>query len=92
MRLTAVKDIIIRGGENIASEEVDNAVYLDDRVAEAAAVPVPCDRMGELVAVAVSLKPGATATPEEVIAQVAPRLRREARPVFVWVSDDLLRE
>ncbi len=68
-----IKDIIIRGGENIASEEVENAVYRDDRVAEAASVPVPDDRMGELVAVAVSLKPGAQATPESIIEAVGPR-------------------
>lgn len=55
-------------------------------------MPVPDDRMGELVAVAVSLKPGAKATPEDIIEKAGPRLRREARPVFIWVSDDLLRE
>ncbi|BEI81486.1 hypothetical protein CcaverHIS002_0206460 [Cutaneotrichosporon cavernicola] len=85
-----IKDIIIRGGENIASEEVENAIYRDDRIAEAASVPVPDDMLGELVAVGVSLKPGAKATPEEIIAAATPRLRREARPVFVWVSDDVL--
>lgn len=68
-----IKDIIIRGGENIASEEVENAVYLDDRVAEAASVPVPDDLLGELVAVAVSLKPGAKATANDIIAAVSPR-------------------
>jgi acyl-CoA synthetase (AMP-forming)/AMP-acid ligase II len=62
------KDIIIRGGENISSEEVENAIYLDDRVGEAAAVPVPDDLLGELVAVAVSLRPGAKATAEQIIA------------------------
>ncbi|BEJ12183.1 hypothetical protein CspHIS471_0206430 [Cutaneotrichosporon sp. HIS471] len=85
-----IKDIIIRGGENIASEEVENAIYLDDRIAEAASVPVPDDMLGELVAVGVSLKPGVKATPEEIIAAATPRLRREARPVFVWVSEDVL--
>jgi len=87
-----VKDIIIRGGENISSEEVENAIYLDDRIAEAAAVPVPDDLLGELVAVAVSLRPGAKATPEQIIATAHNRLRSHARPAFVWVSDDLLRE
>lgn len=87
-----VKDIIIRGGENIASEEVENAVYQDNRVAEVASVPVPHDMLGELVAVAVSLAPGAKTTPEEIMNAAAPRLRRDARPVFVWISDELLRE
>lgn len=88
----AVKDIIIRGGENIASEEVENVIFLDDRIAEAAAVPVPHDVLGEEVAVAVSLAPGATATAESIIALAAPRLRSPARPVFVHVHHEPLRE
>lgn len=87
-----IKDIIIRGGENISSEEVENALYLDDRIAEAASVPVPDDYLGELVALAVSLAPGKTATPESIIAAAESRLRKDARPVFVYVSDELLRE
>ncbi|TXT12782.1 hypothetical protein VHUM_01183 [Vanrija humicola] len=79
------KDVIIRGGENIASAEVENAVYLDGRVAEAAAVPVPCERMGERVAVAVSLAPGASATAEEIQAAVRPRLRHVAQPAIVVI-------
>jgi acyl-CoA synthetase (AMP-forming)/AMP-acid ligase II len=87
-RLTAsVKDIIIRGGENIPSTEVENAVFTDSRIAEAAAVPVPDDVLGELVAVAVSLAPGAKATGDELVALISPKLRQPARPVFIWVSD-----
>lgn len=86
-----IKDIIIRGGENISSEEVENAVYLDDRVGEAAAVAVPHDILGEEVAVAVSLRPGAPPTTAEEIKRAAHnRLRSHARPVFVVVYDDLL--
>ncbi|BEI93520.1 uncharacterized protein CcaverHIS019_0511480 [Cutaneotrichosporon cavernicola] len=84
------KDIIIRGGENISSEEVENAVFRDDRISECAAVPVPDDILGELVAIAVSLNPGAKATPEDVQATVHSRVRSPARPVFVYVSDEPL--
>ncbi|KAG5636318.1 hypothetical protein H0H81_008432 [Sphagnurus paluster] len=45
-----IKDIIIRGGENIDSVSVENALYRDPRVLEAAAVGVPDERLGELVA------------------------------------------
>lgn len=86
------KDIIIRGGENIASLEVESALHLDDRVAEAAAVPVPCPQMGERVGAMVSLAPGATATPEEILRMVAPRLRHAARPVIALVHPEPLRE
>jgi acyl-CoA synthetase (AMP-forming)/AMP-acid ligase II len=85
-----IKDIIIRGGENIASEEVENAVYTDDRIAEAAAVPVPDDMLGELVAVAVTLRKGCTATPQQIQAHVHDKVRPHARPAFVWISDELL--
>lgn len=84
------KDVIIRGGENIASAEVENAVYADTRIAECAAVPVPNNVLGELVAVGVSLRPGATATARDIMAQAAARLRAPARPVFVHVYDDAL--
>lgn len=83
------KDIIIRGGENIASAEVEHAVYADDRIAEAAAVPVPHDVLGELVGLAVSLAPGARATPESIIATVKPRLRMQAHPAIVVIYDAL---
>lgn len=46
---------------------------MDDRIAEAASVPVPDDILGELVAVGVSLKPGASATPEDIISAVTQR-------------------
>lgn len=74
------KDVIIRGGENIASAEVENEVFKDDRIAECGAVAVPDERLGELVGIGVSLAPGATATPESILAQVHPRLRHPARP------------
>ncbi|KAG6844698.1 hypothetical protein H0H87_004574 [Tephrocybe sp. NHM501043] len=51
-----LKDIIIRGGENIDSVSVENALYRDPRILEAAAVGVPDERLGELVAAVVSVK------------------------------------
>lgn len=82
------KDIIIRGGENIASGEVENAITADSRIEHAAAVPVPDKTLGELVAVAVTLAPGASATPESIIETAFPRLRHAARPVFVMVFEE----
>lgn len=84
------KDLIIRGGENIASAEVENALALDDRLAEVAAVAVPCERMGERVGAMVSLAPGAEASEADIIAAVEKRLRHAARPVIVHVSDEPL--
>ena len=53
------KDIIIRGGENIASKEVEDILATHPAVAEAAAVGQPDQRYGERVAVFVQLRPGA---------------------------------
>lgn len=61
------KDMIISGGENIYSTEVENAIYAHPAVLEAAAIGVPDDKWGEAVRGIVVLKPGATATAEEII-------------------------
>jgi acyl-CoA synthetase (AMP-forming)/AMP-acid ligase II len=86
------KDIIIRGGENIPSAEVENAIAQDDRIAEVAAVAVPDPVLGERVGAAVSLAPGASATEKEILAAVEARLRHPARPVIVIVYNEPLRE
>ncbi|TFK26460.1 acetyl-CoA synthetase-like protein [Coprinopsis marcescibilis] len=80
-----IKDIIIRGGENIDSVSVENALYADPRVHEAAAVGVPDERLGELVAAVVSIKPmfQSSITESALIAQVRTRLPRFAVPVMI---------
>ncbi|KAL1405668.1 hypothetical protein Q8F55_009307 [Vanrija albida] len=82
------KDMIIRGGENIASAEVENAVAQDSRIAEVAAVAVPDPVLGERVGLGVSLAPRATATPESIIAEADKRLRYPARPVVCVIFPD----
>lgn len=54
------KDVIIRGGENIASKEVEDLLAMHPAVVEAAAVGKPDDRYGERVAVFVQLRDGMT--------------------------------
>ncbi|TFK44712.1 hypothetical protein BDQ12DRAFT_742029 [Crucibulum laeve] len=82
-----IKDIIIRGGENIDSISVENALYADPRVLEAAAVGVPDERLGELVAAVVSIKPEwqGRVTEATLIAQARNSLPRFAVPVMVIV-------
>ncbi|WP_339676147.1 long-chain-fatty-acid--CoA ligase [uncultured Zhongshania sp.] len=53
------KDMIISGGENVYSVEVENAVMRHDSVAACAVIGIPCDDMGEKVHVALVLRPGA---------------------------------
>jgi long-chain acyl-CoA synthetase len=61
------KDMIISGGENIYTSEVENAVYLHPSVAEAAVFGIPHENFGETVHAEVVLKPGASLTSEELI-------------------------
>ncbi|KAK1218480.1 hypothetical protein PQX77_018806 [Marasmius sp. AFHP31] len=85
-----IKDIIIRGGENIASIAVENALYMDSRVMEVAAVGVPDTRLGELVAAVVSVKPPfrGKVTETSLIELSRKKLPRFAVPVMIIVRDE----
>jgi long-chain acyl-CoA synthetase len=63
-----VKDMIISGGENIYSREVENAVHAHPAVRECAVIGVPDEKWGEAVLAIVTLKTGATLTEAELIA------------------------
>ncbi|MEM9683521.1 MAG: acyl-CoA synthetase [Pseudomonadota bacterium] len=62
------KDIIISGGENISTIEVEGILYRHPKVLEAAVVAKPDDHWGEIPCAFVTLKEGETATAEEMIA------------------------
>ncbi len=62
------KDIIISGGENISSIEVEEALYKHPAVAAAAVVAKPDEKWGETPCAFIELKPGAQATSDELIA------------------------
>ena len=63
-----VKDMIITGGENVYSIEVENAIAMHSAVAQSAVVAVPSEKWGEAVHAFVVCKPGMSATAEEIIA------------------------
>jgi fatty-acyl-CoA synthase len=69
-----LKDMIIRGGENIYPREIEAVLYEHDAVADVAVVGVPDERWGEQVAAFVRLAEGKTATPEDLSAHVRERL------------------
>jgi len=68
------KDIIISGGENISSIEVEDALFKHPKVRAAAVVAKPDHKWGETPCAFVELKEGETATPEELIAWVRDNL------------------
>jgi acyl-CoA synthetase (AMP-forming)/AMP-acid ligase II len=82
------KDMVIRGGENISSLEVEAALFDHPDVTEAAVFAVPHDALGEEVGAVVRLADGASATPEELRAHVARQLAPFKVPAHVWLSDD----
>jgi long-chain acyl-CoA synthetase len=62
-----VKDMIVTGGENVYSTEVENAVASHPAVAQVAVIGIPSEKWGEAVHAIVVLKPDATATEQEII-------------------------
>jgi long-chain acyl-CoA synthetase len=61
-----IKELIIKGGENIAPREIDEAVYCHPAVLDCAAVGIPDERYGEEIMCCVVLKPGFEVTEEEL--------------------------
>lgn len=61
------KDIIISGGENISSTEVEGVLYRHPAVLEVAVIAVPDEKWGEVPKAIIVLQPGATVTEQEII-------------------------
>src|SRR3546814_6878073 len=61
-----LKDMIITGGENVYSTEVENALYRHGDVQEVAVLGIPDERWGEAVTAVVNLRPGSTVTVDEL--------------------------
>jgi oxalate---CoA ligase len=84
-----LKELINRGGAKIAPREVDEALIEHPSVAQAVAFPVPHARLGEDVAAAVVLRPGAMATEAEIREHAAKRLADFKVPRRVFILDTL---
>lgn len=83
------KEIIVSGGENISSLEVEKVLLAHPAVYEAAVIPVPDDQWGEVPKALVSLKPGQSATEEELIAFARTRLAGYKAPKSVEFLPEL---
>lgn len=84
-----VKDMIKTGGENVASREVEEAIYELDGVAEVAVFGISHPRWIEAVTAVVVPKPGATLTAGDVHAHAAARLAGFKRPKYVVLAGAL---
>jgi long-chain acyl-CoA synthetase len=85
------KDLIIRGGQNIYSAEVEEALYTHPAVGEAAVVAQPDPIYGEVVAAFIRVKPGLTVTAEELSHHLEGRIAVYKRPVTYRFVDDFPR-
>lgn len=74
------KDMIITGGENVYPAEVEEVLYKHEKILEAAVIGVPSEKWGEGVHAVVVLKPGATATSEEIMEFCASNLAGYKKP------------
>ncbi|HEX6138175.1 MAG TPA: AMP-binding protein [Casimicrobiaceae bacterium] len=84
-----LKEIIIKGGENIAPREIDEALLAHPAVLEAAAVGVPDPAYGQEILACVVVKPGATCTTEELRAHCLRTLGRYKAPRYLRLVGEL---
>jgi acyl-CoA synthetase (AMP-forming)/AMP-acid ligase II len=85
------KDVIITGGENVSSIEVEDCLFQHPAVAEAAVIGVPDEKWGETIKALVVLRPGAQATERELIEHCRSRMAHYKCPTSVEVRDALVR-
>ena len=84
-----IKELIIKGGENIAPREIDEALYEHPAVLEAAGFGVPDRRYGQEVMACVALKPGASCSVEELSRVAEARLGAFKSPKRIFIMDEL---
>jgi long-chain acyl-CoA synthetase len=84
------KDMVIRGGENVYSVEVEAALFEHPAVADCAVIGVPHDVLGEEVGAAVVMRPGTMVTAEELARHVRQRLAGFKVPSHFWFRSEPL--
>jgi len=85
------KDMIISGGENIYSREVEEAVVTHDAVSEVAVIGVPDEKWGEAVKAVVVLRAGMNATAQELIDHCRTLIASYKRPRHIEFVDDIVK-
>ncbi|MBI2934055.1 MAG: long-chain-fatty-acid--CoA ligase [Chloroflexi bacterium] len=84
-------DMIIRGGENISPEEVENAIYANSKIEEVAVIGIPDVEWGQQVAAVCVIKNGHNATAEEIMEFCKSKIASFKRPAHVVFTDALPR-
>ena len=84
-----IKELIIKGGENIAPREIDEALLEHEAVLEAAAFAVPCENYGERVEACIRLKEQMHASAPDLLAHCQTRLGKFKSPDTIHILEDL---
>ena len=85
------KDVIISGGENVSSIEVEDCIFSHEAVAEVAVIGVPDEKWGETVKALVVLTPGASAGEHDIIDHCREKIAHYKCPTSVEFRDELAR-
>src|SRR6185503_10947771 len=85
------KDVIITGGENVSSIEVEDTLFQHPAVLETAVIGVPDDKWGETIKALVVIRPGHTATERELVEFCRGRMAHFKCPTSIEFRDTLLR-
>ena len=84
--LDRIKDMVIRGGENIACPEVENAIYEHPDVLEACVFGIPDERLGEILCTAIYLKKGAELDKDRLVQFLSNKLAAFKIPAIIEFS------
>ena len=84
--LDRIKDMVIRGGENIACPEVENAIYEHPDVLEACVFGIPDERLGEILCTAIYLKKGAELDKDTLVQFLSNKLAAFKIPAIIEFS------
>jgi acyl-CoA synthetase (AMP-forming)/AMP-acid ligase II len=78
------KDVIISGGENIYPVQIEDFLRTHDAIKDAAVIGLPDDRLGEIAAAIIELKPGSSCTEEDInnFCLALPRYKRPKKIIF----------
>ena len=85
-----LKDMVLRGGENVYCAEVENAIFSHDAVAECVVFAVPDDRLGEEVGTAIYLQEGAELSADTLRNYCREQLSAYKVPRYIWFVDQPL--
>ena len=83
-----IKDMIIRGGENIYPKEIEDFIYTHEKVQDVQVIGVPGEAYGEEIMACVILKPGETSSEEEIKKYVLDHMAKHKVPSFVAFVDE----